>query len=85
MEEIYLLIEEKIKNSGYQGEVDGYQIYNEICDEIEEKENGTYIFISYKTDKLFFEYKIDVMTDDFNLSYINIHEDERVYHIDFDI
>ena len=39
MEEIYRLIEEKIKASGYLGYASGEEIYDEICDEIEEKEN----------------------------------------------
>ena len=38
MEEIYRLIEEKIKASGYLGYASGEEIYDEICDEIEEKE-----------------------------------------------
>ena len=37
MEEIYRLIEEKIKASGYLGYASGEEIYDEICDEIEEK------------------------------------------------
>ena len=41
MEEIYRIIEEKIKASGYLGEVNGEEIYEEICDEIEEKEEGS--------------------------------------------
>ena len=70
MEEIYRLIEEKIKDSGYLGYVSGEDIYNEICDEIEEKENGSYIFMSKKEDDVFFEFKIDVMDENFNLFYI---------------
>ena len=58
MEEIYRIIEEKIKASGYLGEVNGEDIYEEICDEIEEKEEGSYIFMSKKEDDVFFEYKI---------------------------
>ncbi len=34
MEAIYKAIEDKIKASGYMGEVDGEEIYDEICDEI---------------------------------------------------
>lgn len=84
MDEIYDLIEEKIKASGYLGEVDGYEIYNEICDEIEEKEPGTYLFMSKKTEDCFFEYKVEIMEDEFNLSYVDIHVREKVYHVDFD-
>lgn len=84
MEELYTLIEQKIKTSGYQGEVDGQEIYNEICDEIEDKENGSYLLMSKKEGDIFFEYKVDVMNDNFNLAYIDIHIAGDKIHIDFD-
>ncbi|CEP79801.1 hypothetical protein QJR30_04730 [Paraclostridium sordellii] len=84
MEEIYRLIEEKIKNSGYNGPISGEEIYDEICDEIEDKENGSYIFMSKKEDDVLFEYKIDVMDENFNLSYIDIVTPVGKVHIDFD-
>ncbi|CEN82286.1 MAG: hypothetical protein ACLUG9_08365 [Paraclostridium sordellii] len=84
MEEIYRLIEEKIKNAGYNGPVSGEKIYDEICDEIEDKENGSYIFMSKKEDDVLFEYKIDVMDENFNLSYIDIVTPVGKVHIDFD-
>lgn len=84
MENIFEIIEQKIKDAGYNEFVDGEEIYNEICDEIEEKENGSYIFMSKKDDDTFFEYKIDVMDENFNLSYIIINTKDEKYHIDFD-
>ena len=84
MEEIYRLIEEKIANSGYTGYVNGEEIYDEICDEIEDKEIGSYIFMSKKEDDVLFEYKIDVMDEQFNLSYIDINTPDKKYHVDFD-
>ena len=39
MQELYRLIEKKIKDAGYPGVVDGEELYNNICDEMEEKEN----------------------------------------------
>ena len=84
MEELYELIEQKIRESGYLGEVDGFAIYEEISDEIEEKENGSYIFMSKKTDTVFYEYKVDVLDEEFNLSYLDIHDGDTVYHVDFD-
>ena len=36
MEEFYKAIEDKIKASGYPGEVNGEDIYNDICDQMEE-------------------------------------------------
>lgn len=84
MEEIYRLIEEKIKNAGYNGNVSGEEIYDEICDEIEEKENGSYIFMSKKEDDVLFEYQIDIMDENFNLSYIDINTPQGKIHVDFD-
>ncbi len=84
MEELYKAIEEKIKSSGYKGSVNGKDIYWEIFDEIEEKENGSYIFMSKKEDDVFFEYQIDVMDDSFNLSYIDINTPQGKIHVDFD-
>ncbi|MGL4738178.1 MAG: hypothetical protein ACRCW2_12075 [Cellulosilyticaceae bacterium] len=84
MEELYAMIEGKIKAAGYTGTADGEEIYNELCDEIEGKENGSYIFMSKKEDDVFFEYKIDVMDEEFNLSYIDINTPDGKIHVDFD-
>ncbi|MDO5520281.1 MAG: hypothetical protein Q4G58_07310 [bacterium] len=84
MDEIYAIIESKIKESGFTGEVNGYEIYNEICDFMDDKENGSYIFLSKKADDIVFEYKVDINDDDFNLSYVDIKEKDNSYHIDFD-
>ena len=84
MEELYRIIEEKIYASGYEGKVSGEEIYDEICDEIEDKEEGSYIFMSKKEDDVIYEYKIDVMEDQFNLSYLDIKSNGKTYHIDFD-
>lgn len=84
MDELFKMIEQKIQESGYSGPVDGEEIYNEICDEIEQKEPGSYIFMSKKEDGIFYEYKIDVMEDQFNLSYLDIHTPQCMFHIDFD-
>lgn len=85
MEELYRMIEEKLRESGYSGEIDGKEIYNELCDDIEEKDNGTYLFLSKKNDGTIFEYKVDVMDDNFNLSYIHITEKTGMFHINFDM
>ena len=84
MEELYRMIEDKIYAAGYEGQVSGEEIYDEICDEIEDKEEGSYIFMSKKEDDTIYEYKIDVMEDQFNLSYLDIIVDGKTYHIDFD-
>ena len=48
MKELYRIIEEKIKNSGYPGEINGEEFYDEVSREADEKENGTYIFLIKK-------------------------------------
>ena len=40
--------------------------------------------MSKKEDDVIYEYKIDVMEDQFNLSYLDIKVDGKTYHIDFD-
>ena len=41
MNELYEAIEQKIKSSGYPRKISGADVYNDICDQIEGKENGT--------------------------------------------
>ena len=84
MEELYRMIEETIKATGYHGDIDGQDIYEDICDQIEDKEPGSYLLMSKKTDDVFFEYQVDVMEGQFNLGYVDIHEGDKVYHADFD-
>ncbi len=85
MEEIYRIIEEKISASkAYPYPVDGSEIYDEICDEIDGKENGHYICMVKKEGAFHFEYHVEIMDDQFNLSGINIVEGEKVTYIDFD-
>lgn len=84
MKELYEAIEAKIREAGYNGFIDGEEIYNEICDQIEDQEPGAYVFMSKKTDSVFFEYKIDLYEDEFNLSCMDIHDNGQVIHVDFD-
>ena len=84
MEELYRIIEEKIREAGYTGPVNGEEIYNEICDEMDQKENGSYLFIIKKDDEVFYECKVDIMDEEFDLPYMDIHTPEKVYHVDFD-
>lgn len=84
MDEFYRVIEDKIRQSGYEGPADGEEIYNDICDQMEDKEEGVYVFMSKKTDHIFFEYKVEIFEDQFNLSYIDLHTPEKVFHVDFD-
>ncbi|MGN1376793.1 MAG: hypothetical protein ACI4V6_00440 [Dorea sp.] len=84
MEELYRLIEEKIKNAGYPGEIDGREFYNEVSDEADDQEEGSYIFIIKKSDTLFYQGCMEIMKNQFDLHYVDIHDGEKVYHVDFD-
>lgn len=84
MEEVFRAIEDKIRETGYDGLIDGEAFYDEICDEIEDKEVGSYLFMSKRDNGDIFEYKVDVMEDQFNLSYVTITSGDRSFHADFD-
>ena len=73
MKAFYKAIEDKIKSSGYPGIVNGEAIYDEICEEIDDKENGSYLFMCKQEEDIYYEYKIDVMDDSFNLKYGGLH------------
>ena len=77
MEELYAAIEKKIKASGA-------DVYDDICDQIEGKENGSYILLSKFEDDVIFEYHITVMDDDFNLGVLTMRTPEGVFETDFD-
>ena len=84
MEEIYRAIEEKIRKSGFDREVDGKDVYDDICDQIEDKEPGTYLVMSKFFDDAVFEYAVTIMEDEFNLSTLTIVAYDKKYVIDFD-
>ncbi len=84
MDEIYQAIEERIRAAGYTGEVDGREIYDDICDQIEDKENGEYLLMSKRTDDVWYEYCLQIHDEDFNLSVLTIHAGDAVYRVDFD-
>ena len=66
MEEIYRAIEQKIKDAGFLREVSGMDVYDDICEQIDDKEPGTYLCISKFFDDVIFEYTIVVMEEEFN-------------------
>ena len=84
MEEFYKAIEDKIKASGYPGEVNGEDIYNDICDQIEGKENGTYLLLSKFEEDVVFEYHITIQDENFNLGILTMRTPEGVFEVDFD-
>ena len=84
MEELYAAIEKKIKESGYPRLISGEAVYNDICDQIEGKENGTYILLSKFEDDVVFEYHITIQDEDFNLGILSMKTPEGTFEVDFD-
>lgn len=84
MEELFKLIEEKIKAAGYPGEINGFEFYRDISAESDEKENGAYMFLVKKDENLIYEGSMTVMDDEFDLHYVDIIADGVTYHVDFD-
>ena len=84
MKELYRLIEKKIKDAGYPGVVDGEELYNNICDEMEDKENGSYLLMIKGEGNVHFECRVDILDEQFDLPYVDIHAGDQVYHVDFD-
>ena len=79
MEELYRIIEQKIKDAGYPRAISGEMVYGDICDQIEGKENGSYVLLSKVEDDVIFEYH-----DEFNLGLLTIRTPEGVFETDFD-
>lgn len=84
MDELYQLIEEKIKGTGYPGEIDGREFYDDVSNEADSQDNGTYIFMIKKSETLFYQGCMEIMDEQFDLHYVDIHDGEEVYHVDFD-
>ena len=84
MEELYRAIEKKIKDAGYPRAISGEAVYGDICDQIEGKENGSYVLLSKFEDDVIFEYHITVMDDEFNLGVLTMRTPEGVFETDFD-
>lgn len=84
MEELYQAIEEKIRSAGYPGEISGEQLYDDLCDQIDGRENGEYVLMSRVSEEVWYEYRLQVQDMDFNLSVLTIHDGEQEYTVDFD-
>lgn len=84
MEELYEMIEERIRQSGFPGEIDGEEFYNDISAEAEDQEEGSYVFVIKKEDNLSYQGCMTIMEDQFDLHYVDILAGEKSYHIDFD-
>lgn len=84
MEELYRLIEEKIKASGYPGDIDGREFYLEVSDEADEKEDGRYLFVIKKSETISYHGCMDIMEKEFDLHFVDIHDGDQSWHVDFD-
>ena len=84
MNELYESIEQKIKASGYPRAISGEDVYNDICDQIDGKENGTYLLLSKFEEDVVFEYHITIQDEDFNLGILTMRTPEGVFEADFD-
>ena len=84
MEELYQLIETKIKEAGYPGSIDGREFYNDISEEADSRENGLYVFLIKKSDTLAYQGCVTILDNEFDLHYVDIVEGEMVCHVDFD-
>ena len=84
MNELYELIEQKIKESGYPREISGEAVYNDICDQIEGKESGIYLLLSKFEEDVIFEYHITIRDEDFNLGILTMRTPEGTFEVDFD-
>lgn len=84
MNELYRMIEKRIRDAGYPGVIDGCEFYEDISAEADEKDNGMYLFIIKKSETLSYHGCMQIMDEEFDLRYVEIHEGEKVYHVDFD-
>ncbi len=78
------MIEKKIRESGYPREISGMDVYDDICDQMEGKENGAYVLLSKFEEDVIFEYHITVMDDEFNLGILTMRTPEGVFETNFD-
>ena len=84
MNELYEAIEKKIKDAGYPRKISGADVYKDIFDQIDGKDNGTYILLSKFEDDVVFEYHITIQDEDFNLGILTMKTPEGVFEADFD-
>ena len=85
MKELYEAIAPKIKASGYPRAISGEDVYNDICDQIDGKQNGSPVLLSKFDDDEIFEYHITIQDEDFNLGILTMRTPEGVFETDFDV
>ena len=59
-------------------------VYDDICDQIDGKDNGEYILLSKFDDDVVFEYHITIQEEDFNLGILKMKTPEGEFVADFD-
>lgn len=84
MNELYEAIEAKSKHPDTLREISGEAVYNDICDQIEGKENGDYVVLSKFEEDVVFEYHITISDEAFNLGILTMRTPEGIFEIDFD-
>lgn len=84
MNELYEMIEKKIQSSGCPYSLSGRDIYDDICDQIDGKENGAYVVLSKFEDDIVMEYQVTIMDEEFNLGLVTIRTPKGVFQVDFD-
>ena len=84
MNELFEVIEKKIKEAGYPRKISGADVYDDICDQMEGKENREYILLSKIEDDIIFEYHITIQDEDFNLGILTMKTPEGTFEADFD-
>ena len=84
MNELYEMIEKKIRESGYPREISGMDVYDDIGEQKIDKENGAYVLLSKFEEDVVFEYHITVMDDEFNLGILTMRTPEGVFETNFD-
>lgn len=70
MDELYQAIEAKIKAAGYPREISGQAVYEDICDQIEGKEERQLCVTVQIEDDVIFEYHITIMDHEFNSGFL---------------
>ena len=85
MDELYAMIEERIRLSGYPGRIDGREFYYEVSDEADQQENGSYLFMIKKSDTVSYQGSMTIMDSEFDLHYVDINDGDKTYHVDFDV
>ena len=86
MDKLYQMIEQKLREADYTGEIDVREFHQDICATAEGQPNGTDTFIVEKSDKLSYHICMTIYNfgEDFDLHYVDIYDGDFVYHVDWE-